>query len=281
MATYNGSQYLLEQLESIENQEDVIVRVWVNDDGSDDGTIEILSNWQKKGIIRNISKTDRIGSTRAFLKLLSEHTDSEYVAFCDQDDIWESDKLATQIQMVKNEIPTCVTSQRLYIDKTGSILGNSIGLNSKPSFENALVENIAYGNTMLINKKAIELINILPNPKIEHYDSWIYLLVSAFGEVVEVPLPLTKYRIHPRNAVGLRKMSLNSIRVSIANFANQNLFLLENFPNAEQILQLKLFKELLFEKSLIRRFVIIQRIDFKRQKFYDQVIFKMLLLFVK
>jgi glycosyltransferase involved in cell wall biosynthesis len=177
LATFNGEKFLEEQLQSLDQQEDVIVRVWANDDGSDDATLSILLKWQKSGLIKDISTTQRVGSTHAFLKLLSEHSNSEYVAFCDQDDVWDPITLITQVGKLTSEMPMAITSRRLYIDSVGSIIGESKRLRKAPSFENAMLENIAPGNTILMNRRAIELINEFPNPRVTHYDSWVYLLI--------------------------------------------------------------------------------------------------------
>ncbi len=275
LATFNGERFLAAQLESLDRQEDVNVRVWVNDDGSEDGTLAILNFWQEKGLIKKISKTQRIGSTRVFLTLLSEHSDSEFVAFCDQDDIWEPRKLAMQVIEMRNKTPMCVITQKLHIDSDGTAIGKSRRLRHKPSFENGMVENIASGNTILINRQAINLINGIPDPPVKHYDSWVYLLVSAFGKVVEIPLPLTKYRIHSSNAVGLRKMSLDTTRISINHFIDQNIFLYKNIfddDKRRRIQKIELFQMLRLETNTIKRFGIIRRIGFKRQQFIDQIL---------
>jgi len=284
LTTLNGEKYLEEQLESLDCQEDVIVRVWVNDDGSIDETLAILNKWQKKGLIKEVSKSQGVGSTRAFLRLLSEHSDSQYVAFCDQDDIWEPRKLATQVFEMKNEMPMCIITQKLHIDSSGAIIGKSKRLRRKPSFENSMIENVASGNTILINSLAINLINKIPEPPVQHYDSWIYLVVSLFGKVVEIPIPLTNYRIHSNNAVGLRRISLRENWISINSFIDQNLFLYENTVydnNCKMIQKLKMFQMLRVETNMVKKFRIIQGIGFKRQRFIDQIVVILLILFLK
>ena len=225
LATFNGEKYLSEQLESLDKQEDVNVRVWANDDGSVDETLNILHKWEEKGLIKRISKTQRVGSTRAFLNLLSEHPESEYVAFCDQDDIWDPKKLTTQTRKITNEIPLGVTSKRLYIDASGAIIGTSRKPRKSPSFENAIVENVVPGNTVLINNMAISLINKYPNPAVVHYDSWIYLLLTYFGQINYIDQPLVKYRIHEGNHVGLRKYGFDRFLDSAENYLIQARYL--------------------------------------------------------
>jgi len=281
LATYNGEKFLEEQLQSLEQQKDVNVRVWANDDGSDDATLEILLKWQRSGLIVDITKTQRIGSTRAFLKLLSEHSDSEYVAFCDQDDVWDPIKLITQVGNLTSEMPMAITSARLFIDEAGTIIGKSKKLRMAPSFENAIVENIAPGNTILMNNRAIKLVNEFSNPTVEHYDSWIYLLTSAFGKVECLNQPLIKYRIHSNNAVGLRKLSPNRIVESVSKFVGQSIYFGTNLPSNEQFFfkeKVELFSRARSEKSIVKRLLIIQKIGFKRQRVTDQIIFKLILL---
>ncbi len=284
LATFNGERYLDEQLKSLARQQDVNLRVWANDDGSVDQTLTILNKWHAKGLINRISHTVGVGSTRAFLKLLSDHSDSEYVAFCDQDDIWEPKKLATQLLEMKNDLPMCVITQKLHIDSSSAAIGKSKILRNKPSFENSMIENVASGNTILINRQAINLINNIPDPQVRHYDSWIYLLVSLFGKVAEIPIPLTKYRIHSNNTVGLRRISLRENWISINSFINQNVFLYENIVDdykCEKIQKLGMFRMLRLETNPVKKLRIIQRIGFKRQGYIDQLVVILLILFLK
>ena len=284
LATFNGERYLDEQLKSLARQQDVNLRVWANDDGSVDQTLTILNKWHAKGLINRISHTVGVGSTRAFLKLLSDHSDSEYVAFCDQDDIWEPKKLATQLLEMKIDLPMCVITQKLHIDSSSAAIGKSKILRNKPSFENSMIENVASGNTILINRQAINLINNIPDPQVRHYDSWIYLLVSLFGKVAEIPIPLTKYRIHSNNTVGLRRISLRENWISINSFINQNVFLYENIVDdykCEKIQKLGMFRMLRLETNPVKKLRIIQRIGFKRQGYIDQLVVILLILFLK
>lgn len=281
LATFNGERYLEEQLLSIVQQKDVNVHVWANDDGSDDATLAILMKWQKLGLIKDITITQRIGSTRAFLKLLSEHSNSEYVAFCDQDDIWEPLKLITQLGKLTDEIPMLVASQRLYINSTGTITGKSRALRTSPCFENAMVENIAPGNTILMNNQAIKLINQFPNPGIKHYDSWIYLLISAFGRVDFLQQPLTRYRIHASNAVGLGKFSVSRIAESVSRFVDQAEYFLSILGPIEHLLpkeKAELFIMARSETDIVRRLRIVKNLGLKRQSRIDGVIFRLFLL---
>lgn len=281
IASFNGERFLAEQLESLARQEDVNVRVWVNDDGSIDETLKILYKWQEKGLIKGISKTQRVGSTRAFLNLLSEHPDSEYVAFCDQDDIWDPKKLSTQTSKITNEMPLGVTSKRLYIDDSGGIIGASKKPRKSPSFENAIVENIVPGNTVLINNLAISLINKYPNPAVKHYDSWIYLLLTYFGEITYIDLPLVKYRIHEGNLVGLRRYGFGRFLDSAENYLIQARYLGKVVgPNLSQDKNpvLAHLISIYEKKGKVQKAVLIIKLSVVRQRRIDQLAIKIMFL---
>jgi glycosyltransferase involved in cell wall biosynthesis len=281
LATFNGARYLEEQLDSLDRQEDVNVRVWANDDGSVDETLTILNKWEARGLIKEISKTPRVGSTRAFLSLLSVHTDSEFVAFCDQDDIWHPKKLAIQLLNIVNDKPGCVISQRLFVDSSGTVIGASKKLRKSPSFENAMIENIAPGNTILMNNQAINLINRFQGPPVKHYDSWIYLLLTYFGKVDYVDQPLVRYRIHDENNIGLRKYHLGIFLDSAENFLNQVRFLREiteiDLPQDKKPTLVDLIS-ISDEKSKVHKVFLIFKLSIERQRRIDKVGMKMILV---
>jgi len=283
LATYNGEKFLEEQLQSLEQQEDVNVRVWANDDGSEDATLEILLKWQRSGLIKDISTTKRVGSTGAFLKLLSEHSDSEYVAFCDQDDVWDPLKLITQVGKLTSEMPMAITSRRLYIDSVGSIIGESRRLRKAPSFENAMVENIAPGNTILINRRAIELINEFPKPRVTHYDSWVYLLITAFGKVEFLNQPLTKYRIHENNLVGLRRYVFRRFITSTQNYLKQAQYFNDHAAKDISNCKRSSLEDLvyIFEKrNTFQKFVQLLNLEVTRQRKLDAFVIKVIFIFL-
>jgi hypothetical protein len=243
-----------------------------------------LHKWQEKGLIKGISKTQRVGSTRAFLKLLSEHPDSEYVAFCDQDDIWVRHKLTTQVNVLERTIPMMSTCLRIYMDESGREFGKSKDLRKPPSFMNSMFENIAPGNTVLLNNLAVKVINSFENPPVSHYDSWIYLLISCFGKVDSTSSHLVKYRIHSNNSVGLRKMSFKVSRNAIKSYLNQQSFLMEKqneLMSVEYKEYLTNVSSLVNEKNIAKRIVLLRNIQIGRQSKLDEIIFRFLLVFVK
>jgi hypothetical protein len=175
-----------------------------------------------------------------------------------------------------------VTSKRLYIDDESRMIGISPNLRFKPCFENAMVENIAPGNTILINRKSVELIDSFKSPQVFHYDSWIYLLVSAFGDVIHIQEPLTRYRMHSSNTVGLRKINFKRFATSVNNFVNQSKFLHESsLKNLnEQHNLLDEFVKMRTAKGKFRKTFLICKIPIRRQRRLDQIGFKVILLYL-
>ena len=204
MTTYNGGQFLEEQIQSLVSQKQVVIQIYVNDDGSTDNTLDILQKWKDKGFVANISRSDRIGPNSAFQKLLQENLNKEYIAFCDQDDIWSPNKLTEQIRFMTSKVPTLVFTDRELFTKhqVNSKKNKSRAL--KPSFQNALLENVAPGNTILINKEAARMLSAFIEPRVAHYDAWFYLIISSLGQVQYVKDKLVKYRLHDNNLVGIR-----------------------------------------------------------------------------
>jgi glycosyltransferase involved in cell wall biosynthesis len=283
LATYNGEKFINEQLESLASQQDVYLDVYANDDGSTDGTLEILKHWQQKGLIRSISTTNRIGATQAFLNLLRTCPLSEYVAFCDQDDIWGSRKVISMIPFARSEEPRLVVCAREFIDEEGKKSLSSKSGSVAASFANALVENIAPGNCSLINASAIKILNSYENPRVNHYDSWVYLNIVALGQCIVLPDKLVKYRIHKGNVVGLRDYRLRTKVNSIEEYFLQAKYFRENRRNnlsTHDKLVLDEFLELFVIKSPHRIVSSIIRFQVNRQKKKDGAIFKILLVWI-
>ena len=94
LSTYNGEKYIRKQLDSLVNQSyKAYMKVFVRDDGSTDNTLSILEEYIEK-INLTIIKGENVGPGKSFWKLfMNQNINADYYAFCDQDDIWDSDKL--------------------------------------------------------------------------------------------------------------------------------------------------------------------------------------------
>jgi glycosyltransferase involved in cell wall biosynthesis len=210
ICTYNGSQYIRKQLDSIITQSYKDWVIYASDDGSKDNTVEILKEYQSKvGMDKfHIVMGPGKGFAWNFISILEKSGDdySGY-AFCDQDDEWMPDKLSKGIDYL-NQISVHVAGvycgRTLLVDEHDNYLGESPLFEKKPSLKNALVQSIAGGNTMILNHAAKCLVAKTPlDVKIVSHDWWIYIIVSAAGGVVVYdPIPTIRYRQHQGNIVG-------------------------------------------------------------------------------
>ena len=210
LATYNGERFLGEQLETLRRQEVDHIDIWASDDGSTDGTKDILEavrgSWTQ-GELRVIAGPRR-GFAENFRSLiLNPGIEADYYAFCDQDDLWDHDKLAVAVDWLKTLSPGkagVYCSRTRIIDLEGRPTGLSPLFSRPPSFRNAIVQSIAGANTMVLNQAAWSLLveACRENSFVSH-DWWTYLIVSgAGGEVHYSPQPHIGYRQHPENIVG-------------------------------------------------------------------------------
>ena len=211
MTTYNGEEYLHEQLNSFLCQSYGDWELWVSDDGSRDSTKTILKKFQKEQDgMHSVTVVDgpRRGFAENFLNLV-ELCDSsaEFYAFSDQDDVWYDDKLMRAVNYLKTipaECPALYCSRTEIVDENLKSMGFSSRITLSPSFENALVQSIAGGNTMVFNRTAKELLKdfggVLPVPS---HDWWLYLVITSVeGIVIYDPVPSIFYRQHGENTVG-------------------------------------------------------------------------------
>jgi hypothetical protein len=210
LCTLNGARFLREQLDSLAAQTHANWRLIVSDDGSEDGTLEILHRYRHS--LRDPQRLElragpRRGASANFLSLLSAaDIEGAYFACCDQDDIWLPDKLERALSWLKSvpdETPAVYFSRTSYIAADGRPIGLSPLFRKPPAFRNALVQSIGGGNTMAFNRAAHNLLVSAGPVDVACHDWWTYLLVSgAGGRVYYDPVPSLDYRQHDKNQIG-------------------------------------------------------------------------------
>ncbi|MDD1606217.1 MAG: glycosyltransferase family 2 protein [Methylococcaceae bacterium] len=231
MSTYNGGSFLQQQLNSLYAQTYPNVKILVRDDGSTDTTRDLLTAECLTGAIEQLEDHNNLGATGSFFTLLrhAAQTKTAYVAFCDQDDVWQANKIEQAVSMLASvsDRPALYCSRLEIVDEQLHTLNLSISPR-KIGFGNALVENIAVGCTMVLNRKAIELLcqQALPNTVYVH-DWWCYLVISCFGEVVFDDHALIKYRQHGGNVIGAATNSLGVLKRKFARLFNNRLWISE------------------------------------------------------
>jgi glycosyltransferase involved in cell wall biosynthesis len=290
MSTYNGGKFLQQQLNSLYEQTYPNIKILVRDDGSADATRDILTSERLRGAIEQLEGDNNLGATGSFFELLRQaaRTKTAYVAFCDQDDIWQANKIERAVSAlapVANR-PTLYCSRLEIVDEQLHTLNLSVNPR-KIGFGNALVENIAVGCTMVLNRKAIELLcqQTLPNQVYVH-DWWCYLVISCFGEVIFDDNALIKYRQHGGNAIGAATNRIGVLKRKLARLFNARLWI-----NEQAVIFLELFadrlppaqRELLevmckAKTSLWCRFRLALSNTIWRQKCLDNLILRLVIL---
>ncbi|MFR9497510.1 MAG: glycosyltransferase family 2 protein [Rikenellaceae bacterium] len=203
LSTYNGEQYLEAQLTSLVAQKGVEFQIVVRDDGSTDATCQILDRWQSKGFLR-WQRGKNLGFARSFLSLLHSAPQSQYYAFCDQDDIWLSDKLSCGVREIEGrDSPTLYCSNLSLFD--GSIVGEYLHpLDPKITLESSLVSSVATGCTMLFNDSLREILDRSDPREIAAHDLWTLHTALLFGDVYYDSSSYILYRQHGDNQIGAR-----------------------------------------------------------------------------
>lgn len=211
MSTYNGELFIREQLDSILQQKDVEVKIFVRDDGSTDSTLNILEEYAQKGQLI-YTQEQNLRPAAAFMELLYRYAEqdvAEYYAFADQDDIWFNDKLKKAIDAIRNEKSSEYvlwgSNQMLYSDgKPKKLVYETMPDMSIPRLLN---NNVIAGCTMVINRELAKLIVESPHINMEilrlrMHDLWLILAAKTVGTVLFDMKPSMYYRIHTLNVVG-------------------------------------------------------------------------------
>ena len=130
------------------------------------------------------------------------------MAFADQDDVWLPDKLGRAAVRVAaaGATPILYCARQLLVDEhLGNARLSAPHLNL-PEFPASLTQNIANGNTLVMNRAAAELVAAMGCPEGTVHDWWSYIVVSACGGVVFYdPEPPVLYRLHKNNLIGSRR----------------------------------------------------------------------------
>lgn len=218
--TFNGAKYLKVQLDSILNQTYPNWRILIRDDGSTDGTLEIIRDWKCSNPNRLFLLEDKdkgLGVSQSFGRLLKESTAS-YVMFCDQDDFWDSEKIKKslfKIQAEENngkEIPLMVCTDLEVVDSELNSISKSFWRDRKDSpkiledFEKLIAHSVVTGNTIMLNRAAVRLAAPIKTDFFL-YDQWISIKVARYGKILFIDEPLVKYRQHSSNVLGSFKVS--------------------------------------------------------------------------
>jgi glycosyltransferase involved in cell wall biosynthesis len=216
MATYNGANFIKEQLDSILCQLSYNDEVIISDDGSTDETVNIILALKDKrikilhhkhGNINVVSSISHYYATMNFENALIE-SKGDFVFLSDQDDIWYPQKTKTLVAELNNY--DLVMSSYKTMDSKGELLDYK----SRKHVSNSILRNLIYhpfvGCCMAFRKEVLRY--ALPFPKkLVMHDNWIGLIASLKGRIKYIDEPLILYRRHGNNIVQTLGVSPNSI----------------------------------------------------------------------
>lgn len=226
LATFDGGRFLDAQLQSVATQEWPAIDVFASDDDSTDDTPAKLMHWQARWPKGNfvVSAAPRRGFAGNFRWLLvNSEVNADYIAFCDQDDIWLRDKTSAAVEALSRyaDRPALYCARTLITDIDDHEVTMSPRFRQTPEFANALVQSISGGNTMVMNRAAHALVREgARRTDFVSHDWFSYLLVTgAGGKVIFSDTPHVRYRQHGGNLVGANRglgATLKRLRFALA-----------------------------------------------------------------
>lgn len=215
LTTYNGEQYIREQLDSIVRQTRLPDELVISDDASVDSTLDIIKDFERSApfpVKLQINQM-RLGSTLNFESAIRACS-GDIIFLCDQDDVWYPDKIARIEEcFVNNPEAGAVFTDANIVDQDLQSYGPKLWkkgrfssreqklVNEGDAFTVLLKHSVVTGATMAFRSKYRDF--LMPIPGIWVHDAWIAFLISASSSLVAIPTPLIAYRQHSSNQIGL------------------------------------------------------------------------------
>ena len=232
VATFNGALYVEEQLRSILDQTVKPACIIVTGDGSHDDTVRRATDMLEKGSVDFLVMTIAIGTGYSdnFFRGASR-AGTKLIAFCDQDDIWVPEKVKSCVEVLgRTQAVLCAHGATL-VDSAGGAIGRfqQGNRNEKLHPPNTLAPWFTFaGFTMVFRTDLLRLVDPFKRGRDFYrydeslsHDSWISFLASTFGDTVQIPEPLVRYRQHENNLIGARQGTLRERLASLLGPAAQ------------------------------------------------------------
>lgn len=221
LSTYNGEKYLGEMLDSLVNQDYNDFHITIRDDGSSDGTLDIINDYKSRysNLISCLETKNNLGYPDCFWYLLEHSEKADMYAFCDQDDIWHSNKLSSCYELCKDVYET---KNILYVHdyeiSDGDLNVYGVHKLSEEHFNpdysyNTMFYVMTQGFTMIINdnmRKRI-LSDKLSGRNIAH-DRWTFWCGMFAGDIIYDDKALAVYRRHEASVTETGKNNLSLIK---------------------------------------------------------------------
>ncbi|MCQ9628121.1 glycosyltransferase family 2 protein [Cetobacterium somerae] len=295
LSTYNGENFLEEQLNSIVKQTYENWKIIIRDDGSTDKTVEIIKKYMKRypKKIKVIENNGNLGAAKSFMSLIN-YSNSDYFMFCDQDDYWLEDKIEITLKKMlelekknKNKpilIHTDLKVVNQNLDEISSSLWSYQGVNPKiKNYRKLIVENNITGCTVMLNKN---IKKYLKNYDIKKYiimhDWFLGVLVAKLGVIDFVEKATILYRQHGKNDTGAKK---NNILIKILSLKKINfkLEIIEKLKKQSETIFDILEEEAILsfsnikEKKFLLRKIWVMKNGFMKHSFIKNIIYLILI----
>ncbi|HEL1969215.1 glycosyltransferase family 2 protein [Streptococcus suis] len=296
MSTYNGQQFLAEQIRSIQEQTFSDWTLLIRDDGSSDRTREIIKDFAEQDQrihFIDVETDENLGVIKSFHRLVHYDT-ADFYFFSDQDDVWLPDKVELSLQEAQS-YPTdqplmvymdlTVVDQNLRVMKESMIRSQSHHANTQLVQE--LTENTVTGGVAMINHSLAGLWS--GTEDILMHDWYLALLASAFGKLVFIDRPGELYRQHADNVLGARTLSkrfkkwirphilFNVYWELIKNSQKQASYLLE-MPLKDADRDLVQAFVSIMDKPFLERFKTLRKYGLRKNKAFHTLVFSTLIV---
>lgn len=213
LGTFNGARWLPAQLDSLLQQTDQDFRLLVRDDGSSDGTCDILRAYADRfgDRFRLVKRGRATGSARGNFSVLMEESEADHVLFCDQDDVWSPNKVAVLRRLLADaearfgpDAPVYAATDLTAVDEALKPIAESFWAYKRtdpelvPDLSRSLLTGAFLGCASGINRALNRMARPVP-PKATNHDWWSIQVAILFGHVVWSPEQTVLYRIHGAN----------------------------------------------------------------------------------
>ena len=306
MSSYNGEKYIREQIESILNQSYKNIKLIVRDDGSKDGTVDILREYEAAGKIK-LYVGKNVGFIKSFHWLICHAGEADYYAFADQDDVWLQNKIEIAVDRLEQDEffinfgkgeetcskPLLYFSNYNLCDEKLNVIRSAYREDyvRRTSFANCLVDCASLGFNSVFNRAAKEMMAENPPRCSDGHDWWTYMVCQGLGKVIYDPRITVMYRRCGNNesAGGMSFIKFQIWRIK-KFFLNDNCKVIKGMHREyARLYRDKLSKEdrellLLFARKKYNLIAAIKKATYKkryREKLFDEISVRILLLFEK
>lgn len=235
LCTYNGSEFIIEQLKSILDQTHEVDKISIYDDQSSDDTLakiygfinDLPLNVQR---IFNVNINEfNLGYAKNFCSAIINSTE-DILLLCDQDDVWVPKKTGILLSIFCNNEVDMVFSDGLIIDHDGqkisdnTVLGlygirkNNIEHFHENAFELLMKRNYINGAALAVRRVTAQ--NALPLPCDMPHDYWLAIWCALHNGIIAVPQPLYEYRQHKGNVIGLGSSNVFRILINVWRYCD-------------------------------------------------------------